>query len=169
MATEHVLVPRQKYEQLTSTANSITDKDTSKIGQHQNIEKDDNNGIIQDDDDVTIDDYPSATDSDDSDAYNISNAGSDVSGTPDAPQQHSHDKKKKKNKKKEEELKKNKTVYASTSFHKKKKKKRTRDDIIPRPPGIMKKDIDFAISKTLNNNITKSKPKKNNVKRWIRW
>ena len=156
MATEHILVPRQKYEQLTMAANSnnvLRDQDTPKEEQeesHENVDNRDNKHI-ESDDDNSSDDYPSPADSDDSGAseLNITEEG-------DKSKLKTVDKKKKKIKDRD----------SSTNVH----KKRTRDDIIPRPPGIMKKDIDIGLGKK-HSNISKAKYKKNNnnIKRWIKW
>ena len=170
MATEHILIPRQKYEQLTMAANSnnaITDLDTSKEREEEEqrtsekFEKKDDKDIRHYDEDSN-DDYPSATDSDDSrnsELYKEFNVDSDITDKTDSSKPNSLDKKKKKKKKKKMN-----DRGSSTEFS----KKRTRDDIIPRPPGIMKKDIDIGIAKR-RSNMSKPKHKKNNIKRWIKW
>ena len=160
MATEHILVPRQKYEQLTMSANSnnvLRDQHTSKqqAPEHDDTEKKHQDNLQHNyDPGNDDDDYASATDSDDSDnSYLYNDGNTETNITENTEQGNNGDKKEKES-------------YASAAFQ----KKRTREDVLPRPPGIMKKDIDIAIAKRYKNlNKTKPKHKNINVKRWIKW
>ena len=166
MATEHVLVPRQKYEQLTASANSYNDGGNNIIN---NNNKDSDIESTERKDNVNRPvkyeqhdgDYLTDTDVDDgyNDSYN-SDINSDAElGYLGNTQQDGDNSKKQENTKKKKKTKKNPDSY----------NKRTREDIVPRPPGILKKDVDIVLAKRRRHNVNNSKQKKINIKKWIKW